>query len=330
MERRGSIVAILTYREAIAATLAHEMARDDRVYVLGEDVAPNGAFKTTAGLSERFGTDRVRNTPISEQAILGCALGSAMTGMRPVAEIMFGDFLAVCWDFIANEIPAVRYSTGGQLAAPLVIKSSTGGGIGFASHHSHAAENWVMAVPGIKIAVPSSPAEYKGLMSAAIRDEDPVIVFEPKALYPVKGEVPEGEYVIPLGQAAALRRGTDLTLIGLGTTVGVCVEAAETLAGEGIDAEVIDLRCLIPLDATSVLSSVRKTGRAVIVEEGPVQLSWGTTVAALLAEEAFDALRAPVRRLTGANVPMPYAAALEEAARVSAARVVAEVRKSPL
>ncbi|WP_020660440.1 alpha-ketoacid dehydrogenase subunit beta [Amycolatopsis benzoatilytica] len=321
-------MAVMTYRDAIAATLAEEMARDDRVFVLGEDIAPSGAFKTTAGLADRFGVERVRNTPISEQAILGAAVGAAMTGMRPVAEIMFGDFLGVCWDFIANQIPALRYSTGGQLAVPLVIKSSTGAGIGFASHHSHAVESWVMAVPGIKIAVPSGPGEYKGLMTAAIRDPDPVIVLDLKAQYPVKGEVPDGEYVIPLGQASVVQRGADVTLIALGSTVRTCVEAAEKLEEEAIAATVIDLRCLVPLDAATVLGEVATTGRAVIVEEGPEQLGWGTTVASILADEAFDHLRAPVRRLCSANVPTPYAGALESAAQVSVDAVVDAARKS--
>jgi pyruvate dehydrogenase E1 component beta subunit len=321
-------MAVMTYRDAIAATLAEEMARDDRVFVLGEDIAPSGAFKTTAGLSERFGTDRVRNTPISEQAILGAAVGAAVSGLRPVAEIMFGDFLGVCWDFIANQIPALRYSTGGQVTVPLVIKSATGGGIGFASHHSHAVENWVLGVPGIKIAVPATPGEYKGLMTAAIRDPDPVIVLDLKAQYTVKGEVPDGEHVIPLGRARLVREGTDATLVALGSTVRTCEQAAETLAADGIAVTVLDLRCLVPLDAAAVLESVGKTGRAIIVEESPEQLGWGATMAAILAEEAFDALRAPVRRLTCANVPMPYAGVLEEGAMVSADQVTAAVRKS--
>lgn len=315
-------MAVMTYRDAIASTLAQEMERDDRVFIMGEDIAPDGAFKTTAGLADRFGEDRVRNTPISEQAILGAAVGAAMAGMRPVAEIMFGDFLGVCWDFIANQIPALRYSTGGQLAVPLVIKSSTGAGIGFASHHSHATENWVMSIPGIKIAVPSNGAEYRGLMTAAIRDPDPVIVFDLKAQYPVKSDVPDGEYIIPLGEAAVLRTGTDVTLIGLGSTVRTCTGAATALHEQGIDATVIDLRCLVPLDAATALADVTKTGRAVIVEEGPEQLGWGTTMASILAEEAFDALRAPIRRLASANVPMPYAGALETAALVSVNDIV--------
>lgn len=319
-------MAVMTYRDTIAATIAEEMTRDERVFVLGEDVAPSGAFKTTEGLAARFGADRVRNTPISEQAILGCAVGAAMTGMRPIADLMFGDFLAVCYDVVVNQIPTLRYSSGGQVTIPLVIKAATGGGTGFASQHSHAVENWIMAAPGIKIAVPSSPAEYKGLMTAAIRDPDPVAVLEPKAFYPVKGEVPDGEYTIPLGRAATLREGGDVTLVGLGTTVRTCATAAESLAAEGISATVLDLRCLVPLDVATVLAAVRATGRVVIVEEGFAQLGWGATLATILAEEAFDALRSPVRRLASANVPTPYARALEVASTASADDVVIQVR----
>jgi pyruvate dehydrogenase E1 component beta subunit len=319
-------MAVLTYRQAIAATLAEEMARDARVFILGEDVAPNGAFGTTAGLYERFGDARVRNTPISEQAILGGALGAAMNGMRPVAEIMFGDFLAVCWDVVVNQIATMRYSTGGQLAAPLVVKSATGGGVGFGAQHSHAVESWAMSVPGIKIAVPSGPAEYKGLMTAAIRDPDPVIVFEPKALYPAKGEFPGGEHLLPLGRATLLRDGVDVTLVGLGSTVRVCTAAAELLAASGTSATVIDLRCLVPLDAATVLQAAHRTGRVVIVEEGPEQLGWGCTLAAIVAAEAFGALRGPVRRLTGPNVPAPYARGLEACMVPSVELVVDSVR----
>jgi pyruvate dehydrogenase E1 component beta subunit len=317
-------MAQLTYRQAIAAALAQEMARDDRVVVLGEDVASGGVFKTTAGLYERFGPERVWNTPISEQAIAGAAMGAAMGGLRPVAEIMFADFYATCWDQVANEIAKVRYMTGGQVSMPLVLRGANGsGGLGFGSQHGQSLENWAMCVPGLKIVSPAGPAEAFGLLAAAIRDEDPVLVFEHKALYGRKEEVGDGEHVLPLGQARTVRAGGDVTLVGLSITVGICLAAADQLAADGVAAEVIDLRTLVPLDAAAVLASVRRTGRLVIVEENPGQLGWGAAIAAIAAEEAFGDLAAPVTRVSGGNVPLPVAASLEAEVDVSPARVVA-------
>jgi acetoin:2,6-dichlorophenolindophenol oxidoreductase subunit beta len=320
-------MAELTYRQAVAAALAQEMARDDRVVLLGEDVASGGVFKTTAGLCERFGQDRVWNTPISEQAIAGAAMGAAMAGLRPVAEIMFSDFYATCWDQVANEIPKLRYMTGGQLTMPLVLRGANGsGGLGFGSQHGQSVENWAMCVPGLKIASPASPAEAFGLLAAAIRDEDPVIVFEHKALYARKEPCPEGEHVIPLGRARTVRPGRDCTLAGLSITVGTCLAAAGELAADGIEAEVIDLRTLVPLDAAAVLASVARTGRLVVVEENPGQLGWGASIAAIVAEEAFGDLTAPVTRVSGGNVPLPVAASLEAEVDVSVPRVTGAVR----
>jgi acetoin:2,6-dichlorophenolindophenol oxidoreductase subunit beta len=317
-------MAQLTYRQAIAAALAQEMARDDRVVVLGEDVASGGVFKTTAGLHERFGPDRIWNTPISEQAIAGAAMGAAMGGLRPVAEIMFADFYATCWDQVANEIAKVRYMTGGQVSVPLVLRGANGsGGLGFGSQHGQSLENWAMCVPGLKIVSAAGPAEAFGLLAAAIRDEDPVLVFEHKALYGRKEEVGDGEHVLPLGQARTVRAGGDVTLVGLSITVGVCLAAAEQLAADGVAAEVLDLRTLVPLDAAAVLASVRRTGRLVIVEENPGQLGWGAAIAAIAAEEAFGDLAAPIARVSGGNVPLPVAASLEAEVDVSPARVVA-------
>ena len=317
-------MAELTYRQAIAAALAQEMARDDRVVVLGEDVASGGVFKTTAELRERFGPERVWNTPISEQAIAGAAMGAAMGGLRPVAEIMFADFYATCWDQVANEIAKVRYMTGGQVSMPLVLRGANGsGGLGFGSQHGQSLENWAMCVPGLKIVSPAGPAEAFGLLAAAIRDEDPVLVFEHKALYGRKEEIGDGEHVLPLGQARTVRAGGDVTLVGLSITVGICLAAAEQLAADGIAAEVLDLRTLVPLDAAAVLASVRRTGRLVIVEENPGQLGWGAAIAAIAAEEAFGDLAAPVTRVSGGNVPLPVAASLEAEVDVSPARVVA-------
>jgi pyruvate dehydrogenase E1 component beta subunit len=317
-------MAQLTYRQAIAAALAQEMARDDRVVVLGEDVASGGVFKTTAGLHERFGPERVWNTPISEQAIAGAAMGAAMGGLRPVAEIMFADFYATCWDQVANEIAKVRYMTGGQVSMPLVLRGANGsGGLGFGSQHGQSLENWAMCVPGLKIVSPAGPAEAFGLLAAAVRDEDPVLVFEHKALYGRKEEIGDGEQVLPLGRARTVRAGGDVTLVGLSITVGTCLAAADQLAADGVAAEVLDLRTLVPLDAAAVLASVRRTGRLVIVEENPGQLGWGAAIAAIAAEEAFGDLAAPVARVSGGNVPLPVAASLEAEVDVSPARVVA-------
>jgi len=317
-------MAELTYRQAVNAALAQEMARDDRVVLLGEDVASGGVFKTTGGLRGRFGADRVWDTPISEQAIAGAAMGAAMGGLRPVAEIMFSDFYATCWDQVANEIAKVRYMTGGQVGMPLVLRGANGsGGLGFGSQHGQSVENWAMCVPGLKIVSPASPAEAFGLLAAAIRDDDPVLVFEHKALYARKEEVPDGERVLTLGQARIVREGSDLTLVGLSITVSTCLAAADELDSQGISAEVIDLRTLVPLDAAAVLGSVARTGRLVVVEENPGQLGWGASVAAIAAQEAFDSLSAPVTRVSGGNVPLPVAASLEAEVDVTAARVVA-------
>ena len=315
----------LTYRQAVAAALAQEMARDERVVLLGEDVASGGVFKTTLGLQDRFGPTRVRNTPISETAIAGAAMGAAMAGLRPIAEIMFSDFYGVCWDQIAVEIAKARYMTGGQFGLPLVVRGANGGGLGFGAQHSQAVENWALCVPGLKIVSPATPADAVGLIAAAIRDDDPVLVFEHKALYGSKGQVPDGEHVLPLGQAAVLREGDDVTLVGLSLTVGTCLAAADRLAAAGISATVLDLRTLVPLDAAAVLGSVRRTGHAVIVEENPGQLGWGAAIAAILAEEAFADLDGPVLRVSGGNVPLPVAAPLEAEVSVSADRVVATV-----
>jgi pyruvate dehydrogenase E1 component beta subunit len=296
--------------------------RADVLYRRG--LSHGGVFKTTTGLQERFGTDRVWNTPISEQAIAGAAMGAAMGGPRPVAEIMFSDFYATCWDQVANEIAKVRYMTGGQVGMPLVLRGANGsGGLGFGSQHGQSVENWAMCVPGLKIVSPASPAEAFGLLAAAIRDDDPVLVFEHKALYARKEEAPEREHVLPLGQARIVRAGSDLTLVGLSITVGTCLAAADELAGQGVSAEVIDLRTLVPLDAAAVLGSVARTGRLVVVEENPGQLGWGASVAAIAAQEAFGSLTAPVTRVSGGNVPLPVAASLEAEVDVTVARVVA-------
>ncbi|HTP97190.1 MAG TPA: alpha-ketoacid dehydrogenase subunit beta [Burkholderiales bacterium] len=323
-------MAELTYREAVAAGIAQEMARDERVVFLGEDIgAAGGVFKATVGLFEKFGPKRVRDTPISEQAILGAAMGAAMTGLRPIAEIMFSDFLAVCWDHVANEIAKTRYMTNGQITLPLVIRTANGGGARFGAQHSQSVENWAMAIPGIKVVAPSSPADAKGLLAAAVRDPDPVLVFEHKSLYAVKGEVPDGEHVEPLGTAKVLRPGGDCTIVALALMVPRALEAAERLAREhGIDATVIDLRSLVPLDTRTLLASVTATGRLYTVEENPRLCGWGAEIASIVAEECFFDLDAPIVRITTPHVPLPAADALEDHSIPSVARIVETIRRT--
>lgn len=321
-------MAELSYRETVAATLAEEMARDERVVFLGEDVAaPGGVFKATPGLLEQFGRDRVRDTPISEEAILGAAMGAAMTGLRPVAEIMFSDFLATCWDLIANQIAKKRYVTGGQVCLPLVIRTSNGGGLGFGAQHSQSVENWPMMIPGLKVVAPATPADLKGLLKAAIRDDDPVIFFEHKGLYATKGEVPDDDYVIPLGHAKVRREGNDVTIVTLAAMVPKALEAAEKLASDSIDVEVIDLRCLVPLDMQTVKASVDKTNRVLTVEENPRACGWGAEVASIVADECFYYLDAPVRRLATPMAPLPFASNLETALIPQVDTIVEGVRR---
>jgi 2-oxoisovalerate dehydrogenase E1 component len=303
----------ITYREAVAEGIAREMRRDPTVVCLGEDIgAAEGVFKTTVGLFAEFGAQRVWDTPISEQAIAGVAMGAAMTGMRPVAEIMFSDFLACCWDYLANEIPKVRYMTGGQVTVPLVIRTANGGGLGFGAQHSQAVENWVLTVPGLKIAAPSTPADVIGLMAAAIRSDDPVVFFEHKGLFASKGEVAPPDHLVELGQATIRRQGSDVTIAALASTVPVSLAAADELAHRGISAEVIDLRCLVPLDVDTVLRSLEHTSKLLVVEENPYQGGWGATLVSIVADEGFELLDAPIKRVAAANVPLPFADVLEE------------------
>ncbi len=319
---------LTTYRESVAEGIAREMRLDPSVVCLGEDIgAAEGVFKTTVGLFTEFGPQRVWDTPISEQAIVGAALGAAMTGLRPVAEIMFSDFLACCYDYLANEIPKIRYMTGGQVTVPLVIRTANGGGLGFGAQHSQAVENWVFTVPGLKIVAPSTPADVVGLMASAIRSDDPVVFFEHKGLFASKGEPAPPDHVIPLGQASIVRPGTDLTIVALASTVPTALQAAEQLAGDDINTEVIDLRCLVPLDARTVLESVQRTSRLVIVEENPYQGGWGGTVASIVADEGFESLDAPIRRVAAACVPLPFADALEEVVMPTVDKLVEAVRK---
>ncbi len=322
-------MAELTYRGAIAAGIAQEMERDPSVVLIGEDIgAAGGVFKLTEGLLDKFGPERVRDTPISEQAIVGAAMGAAMTGLRPIAELMFSDFFAVAWDMVANQIAKTRYMTDGQVSLPLVLRTANGAGLRFGAQHSQSVENWAMAIPGLKVVAPSTPADVVGLLAAAIRDPDPVVFCEHKALFALKGEVPDGEHVVPLGQAAVLREGSDVTIVALAAMVPRAVEAADRLAADhGISAEVIDLRCLVPLDMQTILASVSKTSRLFTVEENPRLCGWGAEVASLIADEGFYSLDAPIVRITTPHIPLPSAAALEDLAIPSVDRIMGTVQR---
>lgn len=322
-------MAQLTYREAVTEAMMQEMRRDASVVFLGEDVAEaGGVFKTTVGLLKEFGEERVRDTPISEQAILGAAMGAAMTGLRPVAEIMFSDFFAVCWDIVANEIAKTRYMTDGQVTLPLVIRSGNGAGARFGAQHSQAVENWGMMIPGLKIVAPAMPGDVKGLLAASIRDPDPVLFFESKSLYALKGEVPDGEHIVELGKANVLREGTDVTIVSLALMVPRALKAAEKLQAEhGISATVVDLRSLVPLDTQTVLEEVAKTGRLVTVEENPRLCGWGAEISSIVAEELFWELDGPVVRVTTPHIPLAAADHMEDAMLPNPDRIIDAVRK---
>jgi pyruvate dehydrogenase E1 component beta subunit len=322
-------VSELTYRAAIARGIAQEMRRDPSVVLVGEDVgAAGGVFKLTEGLFAEFGPNRVRDTPISEQAIVGAAMGAAMTGLRPIAELMFSDFFAVTWDMVINQIAKTRYMTDGQVSLPLVLRTANGAGLRFGAQHSQSIENWAMAIPGLKIVAPSTPADMVGLMAAAIRDDDPVIMCEHKALFAEKGEVPDGELIDTLGTARIVRPGADVTIVALAAMVPKAVAAADRLAAEhGMDAEVIDLRSLVPLDTATILASVAKTSRLFTVEENPRLCGWGAEIASIVADEGFYSLDAPIVRITTPHIPLPSAAALEDLAVPSVERIVETVRR---
>jgi pyruvate/2-oxoglutarate/acetoin dehydrogenase E1 component len=323
-------MAELTYRDAVTRGIAQEMERDPDVVFFGEDVAAaGGVFKTTVGLLEQFGPKRVRDTPISEQAILGAAMGAAMTGLKPIAEIMFSDFFAVCFNYLANEFSKHRYISNGQTKCPLVVRTANGGGARFGAQHSQSVENWCMMIPGLKVVAPSSPADVIGLLAASVRDPDPVIFLEHKSLYPVKGEVPDGEIVDTLGTAKVLRPGKDATILALALMVPRALEAAERLASEhGIDCEVIDVRSLVPLDTQTILGSVARTHRAFTVEENPRLCGWGAEIMSIIADEAFYELDGPLVRITTPHCPLPASDVLEDAMLPSSERIVERVRKT--
>jgi len=323
-------VAELTYRDAVARGIAQEMKRDPDVVFLGEDIGKaGGVFKTTVGLFEEFGPLRVRDTPISEQAILGAAMGAAMTGLKPIAEIMFSDFIAVCFDYLANEFSKSRYMTNGQVKCPLVVRTGNGGSARFGAQHSQSVENWCMMIPGLKVVAPSTPRDVIGLLAASVRSPDPVVFFEHKSLYAVKGEVEEGEILEALGTAKVVRPGTDATIVALALMVPRAIAAAERLQVEhGINCEVIDLRSLVPLDTRTILDSVARTSRLFTVEENPRLCGWGAEIVSIVVEEGFYNLDGPPVRITTPHIPLPAADALEDMAIPSVARVADTVRRS--
>jgi len=303
----------ITYAQAIKDAMCEEMRRDPSVFLLGEDIGKyGGAFGVTRGMMEEFGEERVRDTPISEAAITGCAVGAAMTGMRPIVEIMFSDFITLAMDQLVNQAAKAHYQFGGQASIPMVLRTPEGSGTGAAAQHSQSVEAWILNVPGLKVVAPSTSADAKGLLKSCIRDDNPVVFLEQKLLYRKKGPVPEGEYLIPLGKADVRRPGKDLTIISYGRMVELCLEAAAELAGEGIEGEVIDLRCLRPLDVETIVASVKRTGRVLIVHEACRFGGFGGEIAATITDsEAFYHLDAPVRRLAGRDVPIPYNKHLE-------------------
>ncbi len=303
----------LTFGQAIKEALAEEMRRDPRVFIIGEDVAQAGTvFKVLAGLVDEFGRGRVINSPISEAGIVGIGVGAAMTGMRPIVDIMFGDFITLAMDQIVNQAAKVHYMSGGKLHVTLVVRTTMGATRRSAAQHSQSLYAWAAHVPGLKVALPSTPADAKGLITAAIRDPNPVIVFEDKMMYGLKGPVPEGEYVIPLGTADVKREGSDATIVATSSMVQVALQAAAALDREGLSVEVVDPRTLSPLDTQTLIASAQKTGRVVVVDEGYEQYGVTAEIASVIAVGAFDHLDAPVRRIGAMNVPVPFSPVLED------------------
>lgn len=316
----------LTFSEALREAMAEEMGRDSSVFLMGEDVGVfGGVFGVSAGLVEEFGEGRVRDTPISEQAIVGAGLGAALVGMRPIVEIMFADFTTVAMDQIVNQAAKARYMSGGKAKVPLTMRVVNGAPGSAAAQHSQSPESWFMNVPGLKIAIPATPYDAKGLLKSAIRGEDPVLFFEHKMLYAVKGDVPEEDYLVPFGQAAVRREGTDATVIAIGGVLPKVMQAAAQLAAIGISVEVIDPRTLVPLDTITMIESVKKTHRVVIVHEAHRRAGPGAEIAASLAEAAIAYLDAPILRVATKNVPFPYNPELESFILPSVAEIVEAV-----
>jgi acetoin:2,6-dichlorophenolindophenol oxidoreductase subunit beta len=324
-------MAVLSFAAAINSALDVALGADPDVFLLGEDISDpgGGVYNITKGLSTKYGEHRVRDTPISESAIIGAATGAALAGKRPIAEIMIMDFLGVCLDQLANHAAKLRYMTGGQAHVPLVVRMSAGAGVQFGAQHSELLEAWLVHTPGLKVVMPSTPAAAKGLLLSAIFDDDPVVFIEPTLLYfgGAKEEVPDGDVRIPLGQARIAREGSDVTLISYGLHVHTCLAAAATLHDAGLEAEVVDLQTLEPLDVETVLTSVKKTRRAMVVHEAVGRAGFGAELSALIHEALFDELVEPVRRLTGPNTPVPFAKPLETAFVPTAQAVTTAVNR---
>ena len=319
----------ITYLEAVREAMTQEMERDSRVFLIGEDIGEyGGAFQVSYGMLEKFGHERILDTPITELGLTGAATGAALIGMRPIAEIMFMDFTTLASEQLVNQAAKLRFMFGGQSTVPLVLRTPAGSGTGAAEHHSQSFENWFVHVPGLKVVMPSTPYDVKGLLISSIRDDNPVVFIEHKLLYKTKGDVPEEMYEIPLGKADIKREGKDLTIIATAIMVKKSLEAAEVLAGEGIDVEVVDPRTLRPLDTETIVNSVKKTGKVLIVHEAVKTGGYGGELAAVIAEsEAFGYLEAPILRLAGREVPIPYNRELEAAAVPQVDDIVAKARE---
>lgn len=318
----------ITFSQATLEAMAEEMRSDDSIFVMGEDIARQGGiFGQFKGLPDEFGFDRVRDTPISETAIMGAGLGSALAGMRPVVDMHFADFVGVCMDEIFNQIAKVRYMFGGQCKVPVVVRAPDGLTNGGAAQHSQSVEAWFMHIPGIKVVAPSNPADAKGLLKAAIRDDSPVFYFENKILYREKGPVPEGELIVPIGKANVAREGKDVTIISYSIMMKKAFEAADILAKDGIDAEVIDLRTISPYDKETILASVKKTHRLVIIHEAVKQGGVGAEISAFVAEEALDYLDAPILRYGSPFTPIPFSPPLENAYRVKTDDIINGIKQ---
>ena len=321
-------MAEMTYREALNEAMCQEMDRDDSVFLMGEEVAEyDGAYKVSRGMLARYGERRVVDSPISELGFAGLCVGAAMTGLRPICEFMTFNFSILALDQVINSAAKMLYMTNGQVPVPIVFRGPTGAALQLSAQHSQACETWYVHAPGVKLVTPATPADAKGLLAAAIRDDDPVAVMEGELLYNVRGEVPDGEYVIPLGVADFKRSGDDVSIITHGKMVHVALQAARTLARDGIEADVLDLRSIRPLDVDAILESVARTNRAVYLEEGWPFAGVGAQIVSLIQEEAFDDLDAPVVRVTQADVPMPYAKNLEQIAKPDVKGVVEACRK---
>src|SRR4051812_8454976 len=314
----------LTFAQAVNEALAEELRRDPTVFLIGEDVAEAGhPFKVLSGLVHEFGPERVLDTPISEPGITGLALGAAMTGMRPVVDIMFGDFLTLIMDQVANQAAKTHYMSGGSLKAPLTVRTTLGATRRSAAQHSQSLHAWVAHVPGLKVCLPATPADAKGLLKSAIRDDNPVIVFEDKMGYTIKGEVPEGEHLVPIGVAEVKRAGEDVTMIATSSMVYVALAAAEELDSRGVSVEVVDPRTIAPLDRETLVASAKKTGRVIVLDEGHRSYGASAELAAVVAEDAFWHLDAPVRRLAALDVPIPFSPVLEDETVPTPERLVA-------